>query len=375
VCLRKSPARATADPSRIRRLLLIKLFGLGDIVLILPTVKALRQALPKTSVALLTCGVRYEVFRQNPLFDRVIDWNPRGCVEWWQSLQQLKSEEFDVVLDLEERSLKGLIISAALGAPVRVGFVAERSRGREVAYTHPVLCNPRQHMVHSFADAVRMLVPIPPFDSLIPLPVGKEAQRRVDLFLRQFGVSRRPLVGIQAGISPYNLAQRVWDLERFAAFADGLIDDCNGAVVLTGSPEQAGLNQEILTRMHHPAVNAAGKLTMEETIALVSACDLFLSSDTGTLHIAAAQGVPTIGLHGPESSTRYGPFGPGNHGFYKWVPCSPCTRPEYGIIGGCSAKTCLRAIEPEEVLAKARAMLFASAQRKPQVPDVRSQPA
>jgi ADP-heptose:LPS heptosyltransferase len=225
-------------------------------------------------------------------------------------------------------------------------------------------------MVHTFADIARVLAPIDPFDALIPLPVSKEAQRRADLFLKQFVGSRRPLVGIQAGISPYNLSQRVWDLERFAAFADGMITDCGAAVVFTGSPEQAVLNQEIVGRMRQEAVNAGGELTMEETIALVSACDLFLSSDTGTLHIAAAQGVPTIGLHGPESSIRYGPFGPGNHAFDKHVPCSPCTHPEYGIIGGCAAKTCLRSIDPNEVLAKARAMLFEPAQYRPRVLDV-----
>jgi len=356
--LRKNAARPVPQPGAIRRLLLIKLFGLGDLVLILPTVQALRQALPEASLTLVTCGLGYEVFRRNSLFDRVLDCNPRGWIEFEQGLRQFRKEKFDVVLDFEQRSLKSLRIAAATHAPVRAGFVAAKSPGRGVAYTHPVLYNPDQHMVHTFADIARVLVPIGPFDALIPLPVSKEAHSRADLFLKEFVGARNPVVGIQAGCNPTNLAQRIWDLERFAAFADGVITDCNAAVVFTGSAEEVSLNQEIISRMRHRAVNAAGVLTtMEETIALISACDLFLSSDTGTLHIAAAQGVPTIGLFGPDSSIRYRPFGSGNCAFHEWVPCSPCNHAEYGVVGGCATKACLRAIQPDMVLDKARALL------------------
>lgn len=373
--LRKTTSRAAPDPAKIRRLLLIKLFGLGDLVLILPTVQTLRQAFPEASLTLLTCGLPYEVFRKNLLFDQVLCWCPRGWIEWWQGLQYLKKQEFDVVLDFEQRSVKSLMISAATRAAIRVGFVTSRNPGRGVAYTHPVLYNPDQHMVETFADIARILAPVGPFDALVPLPVSQEARSRADLFLKEFVGPRNAVIGIQAGCNPTNLSQRIWDLERFAAFADGVIGDCNASVVFTGSAEEAGLNHEILSHMRHHAVNAAGKLTMEETIALVSVCNLFLSSDTGMVHIAAAQGVPTIGLYGPDSSIRYRPFGPGNRAFHRWVPCSPCNHAEYGVVGGCAAKTCLRSIQPDEVLAAARAMLLLSSSYHPRVLAVGIEPA
>ena len=96
-------------------------------------------------------------------------------------------------------------------------------------------------------------------------------------------------------------------------------------------------------------LSAAGCLSIKQTAALMGMCDLFISNDTGPMHIAAAVGAPTIGLFGPNTPQRYAPVGVNTTSIFKQVECSPCVHIHEGKAGTCDRGICMEAISVEEV--------------------------
>jgi heptosyltransferase-2 len=119
-----------------------------------------------------------------------------------------------------------------------------------------------------------------------------------------------PLVGIHPGSNRDYLVPRNWPPERFATVADHLIKNHDAHVLLSGDKEDAPICGTVKSRMQHPerCVDLCGRTTVRELCACVNRCDLFVSNDTGPMHISVAQGIPTVGLFGPSDWQAYGTY-------------------------------------------------------------------
>jgi lipopolysaccharide heptosyltransferase II len=341
-------------PGGVDSFLVIKLIGLGDTVLMLTPLAELRRRMPGARIVALVTPLSRGILAEQPFVDEVIVYDvfgkDRGIGGFLRVLTRLRGESFGCTIDFEQHFRLTAVLGYLVGSPVRIGLqLGKNVRGR--LFTHPVRIDTAAHMVDTFMGLLRPLGIEPGrVESLEPIRVPVEAGRRAKEFLRESGMlSRRPLVGMHTGCGVRTSARR-WAPDRFAELIRRLVKSYGAGVVLTGTHGERELVDTILAMAGAgDAVNAAGRFSILETAALIAECDLFISNDTGPMHVAAAVGTPTIGIFGPESPDRYGPVGSRNRAVYRGAECSPCVRIYRGIAPHCAHARCTRSIGIEEV--------------------------
>ncbi|MDD4215562.1 MAG: glycosyltransferase family 9 protein, partial [Bacteroidales bacterium] len=138
------------------------------------------------------------------------------------------------------------------------------------------------------------------------------------------------IVGITPGVAESS-KNRMWFEDRFAELADRIISSLYCDVLFIDSPENKEIVNNVISRMTQQPLNTVGIFTMKETFYLISKCDVYVSNDTGPMHIAAAQGCRTIGLFGPNTPVLWAPYGEGNISIYK-TKLQPAIQNDKGIF-------------------------------------------
>ena len=145
---------------------------------------------------------------------------------------------------------------------------------------------------------------------------------------------------------------RRWPLEYFAELVDLAIQRLEARVVLFGAPDEVHYVDRAIAMMRENPANIAGRTSLQEVIALMAKLDLFITNDSGPLHLAYAVGTPTISLYGPESPARYGPIGPKHSTIFKGIDCSPCINFKNLKRSDCKENArCMREITVSEIFA------------------------
>ena len=147
-------------------------------------------------------------------------------------------------------------------------------------------------------------------------------RRAVDQILSDCNVLPEDrIIGINLGTT---WGTKSWALDRFADVIAGIQNRFEGAVVLTGSSSEVKLGEALQKLVKANVINLIGKTTILQLGALIERCELYLTCDSGPMHIAAAVGTPTIALFGPTDPLRHRPYGEGHHVIEKDVSCRPC---------------------------------------------------
>jgi heptosyltransferase-2 len=349
--LRKRGVTAGHEPGRI---LAIKLVGLGDTVLMLTPLKKVREAFPRAEISVLVTPLSTGILEGQPQVDRLIvhdmlrrDAGPSGLV---RLVKRLRSYGFDLVIDFEQHFQMTAILAYLCGAKRRIGLYYTGNPRRRL-FTDHVFFDPDRHMVDNY---MRLLEPLgirpDPVTVLEPVQVGAQDRGVAEAWLEdRRRHPERPLFGMHAG-SGLRAPEKRWPSERFAEIIRRANAEYGAEVILTGDDDEAGLADSILKEAGvADAYNAAGCLSIKQTAALIGKCDLFISNDTGPMHIAASVGTPTLGLFGPEMPLRYGPVGERTSSIFKGVSCSPCVAIHRGKSENCGRGVCMEAISIEEV--------------------------
>lgn len=333
------------------RILVVKLYGVGDTVLLLPGLKLLRATYPRAHLVFLASPATSIVLQEMPFLDALLIFDSRGLRGLGRTVAQLRAGAFDVAIDMEQSALTSALLTWLSGAKARIGFVPQRDHGRGVFYSREVLFNDRQHVSRTFLDLLEPLGVQGEVRELEPLRLRPEETGKVEEFLAGLDLpATRGLVGIQIGGNPKRLEERLWPLGNFAELADAIIERYGSMVIFTGSAQEAGLIQRARALMKGQAISVAGRFSLREFAHLAGKLDVFISSDTGPMHVAAAMRTKVIGLFGPDLPTRYAPVGEGHVALYRRVPCSPCNNAHLRQLGGCPERTCLKLITVPDVL-------------------------
>jgi lipopolysaccharide heptosyltransferase II len=329
-------------------------------VLVTPAIRVLAEAFPGSSVTVLAEAFAADVFEANPRISEVIAidrWSLRGQ-PWYRKLatdvrwlRRIREGRYDVVVDLF-CGPRSALMALTSGARVRV---AEAVRGRRLFYTRTVAVeHSGRHLVEQkmqIVGAVTGDLPIPDAEVFLREEERKEAQERLQ---RESGGCDGPFVGFFPGAG---WQHREWPADRFARLGDMLAGRGFRAVVL-GGPRDVGACGRVAERMSSRPVIFSGIARLRETIALIDRMSLFVSNDTGPMHIAAALGKPTIGLFGPGDIVKYRPWGACAHVISARLPCSPCPQwRETCRLHGFRPGECMERISVEEVYATALDLL------------------
>lgn len=322
---RVRPPRDT-PPITVAKILVIKFWGMGSIVLTTPTLRALKKRYPASQVTFLTFAQNEPVCRMIPAIDRVYGFRASGIAVFLAScvdlLRFLRRERFDVVIDFEFFANFTSIVTAFSGAATRVGFSSPKF-WREPFYTTRVPFEP-MHITDNFlaaADAVGAPADGTHLDPLVANVAG--ASRRVEELVPSAATQ---LVCINVNASSLDYKRR-WPLPSYRELIRRLSATFpDWTVVLIGAKEEASYVAELLQPLaDSPNVrNLCGRLTLPELVVLLRRSRLFIGNDSGPLHLAAATGIPTVSFFGPETPERYGPRGSAHAVLYKGIPCSPC---------------------------------------------------
>lgn len=340
------------DPEFIRKVLVREVNWVGDAVLTLPALEALRHRFPRAEIVLLAKPWVAGLFAGQPAIDRVITYWPEGAhgglLGRRRLAAQLRREGFDLAV-VFPNSLDAALIPWLAKIPRRVGY---RTDGRRLLLTHPLRRRrrpPARHQVEAYLDTVRALGgearPAP------RLSVTGEARQAAVRLLADHGIGPGDLcVAVNPG-SIYGSAKR-WPAERFAAVADGLVEASGARIILIGSDREAPLLQEVATRMRRPAVLLGGRTDLATLVGLLERAQLLLSNDTGAMHVAAAVETPVLAIFGPTDPEATRPLGCRSRILREAVPCSPCLLRECPID-----HRCMMRVGVEQVLQAAGELL------------------
>lgn len=320
-----------------RRVLVIRPGGIGDAVLFIPMLIELRRSWPKARLEVLAERRNASVLDGTGLVDDVLHYDrPRD-------LFRALRGRYDVVIDTEQYHALSALVAAVTRAPRRIGF---RTNSRRHMFTNTVPYDQTIYEAWSFLALAKAATGRPcswdPQQSFYPIPDAALAV--ADELLSP--LARGPIVAIHPGAS---IPERRWPVERYAELARRLSEKGYPIVVLGGAADRDAANR-IAAATAGSRVNLSGRTSLPVAAAVVSRVAVYVSADTGLLHLAYAVGTPTVHLFGPGVLSKWGP--PGRHfrTLAAKVSCSPCTI--YGYTPPCTqGMVCMLEISAEQVLA------------------------
>ena len=337
----------------IERVLIRGTNWIGDVVMTLPAVASVRKTWPGARISVLAKPWVGEVYRLSPAVDEIIPFEESGrhagITGKWRLARELRQRGFDCAI-LLQNAIEAAIIALFAGIPIRAGY---NSDGRGILLTHSVRRTKDIRIVHQidyYLEMVRALC-CQRVGRDVHLRPGKDDEDMAEKLFIRFGIDAgRPLIGIAPGAT-YGPAKK-WYPERFAAVADRLIDDTGAQGLLFGSAGDRESAEAVARNARRPLIDIAGKTSLREAIVLIDRCRLFISNDSGLMHVAGALGIPTIAIFGSTNPVTTSPVGEKSVVIHHDVDCSPCLKPV------CPTDfRCMELIGVEEVYAAARKLL------------------
>jgi heptosyltransferase-2 len=344
--LRKEPL---APPPAYKRILVMRSDKIGDVVLSTPVLESLRRAFPNAYISLLVRPYTVSLVKDNPFIDGLLVYDKqrigRNPLRTLSFVLAVRRQRFDCVLILNP-SVRTHIIAFLAGIPRRVGYDSKAGflLTDRVANTKH---EGRKHESEYTLDLLRALG-VDPGRPAISIVLNPEILAWADEYLDRLGIAKGSRFCM---INPgTNDLSRVWSPQRYAEVADSLVRDRGCKVIITSGRPDAAVARQVLGHMRQPGIDVIDKTSLIEQAAIISRCSLFISPDTGPMHIASALGVPVIALFGRKDPgvgpQRWGPLSAGSRVVQKDVGCREC--PAHKCRKGF---LCLQAIGVEDVLA------------------------
>ncbi|MFC1631616.1 glycosyltransferase family 9 protein [Candidatus Omnitrophota bacterium] len=341
----------------IKKILVIELAGIGDLVMASPALAGLREKFPKSHIAILSLTRARALLRHCPYIDQLFSFNEdifslRYLKKNIKTLIQIRRQNFDIALNLYNLYswagvLKMRILFSLLGAKQTLGRNTD-GKGKFYDLRVEDSIKWRKHQVEYIMDVVRALG-VETANRKLEVWSDAQDQQVARKFLARNSVSPEDLViGIHPGAARFS---RRWPLENFAQLADQLIKRYQAKIVITGGKKEIDLVKQLSSLMGQKPVIATAELSLSEVSALIKKCSLYITNDTGPMHIANALNVPLVAIMGPGPE-ELGPYQRNKCVVLrKYTGCSPCYK------FNCQDLSCLRMISVNDVLHAADKLL------------------
>ena len=309
----------------------------GDAVMSLPALRALRQRFPQTHIAILVKPWVADLYRREPICDELIPYTAKAVPEKWAAARALRPYGFDTAI-LLQNAFEAAAIAYVAGIPQRIGYARD---GRGFLLTRAIsVPQPGEIPRHERFYYLELLHRAGILDSL---PESESIRLETAPIARAAGLERFRQLGlgdVVIGVSPgaaYGTAKR-WLPERFAETASQLAKELSASVAIFGSKDERDLCASVAASIAAPVKNFAGETTLAEFIDLAATCRVYLTNDSGAMHIASALGVPTVAVFGATDDQTTGPTGPLAKVVREVVECSPCLKRECPIDHRCMTR-------------------------------------
>ena len=333
-----------------RKILLIKLSAVGDVVNTIPVLNKLRRRYPAAQLDWLVSSSIAELLRHNPAISNVIEfarddwaepWRLAPFVSYVRLAAKLRGNGYDLVIDMHGQ-LRTAVFTLATGAPVRIGFDRPRARVWDASpRTHPA--EARKHAWQGAREgswlAYTHHIPVPTLDlhavdrylNVGPIlglekgppdfsfPIPPAANAGVEALLRRHELTGAGFVAMAPGTI---WETKHWGSDKFAEVARHFLQRGFG-VALIGTRRERVVCAEV-ARLAPRAVNVAGETTLTELATLIRRSAISVTNDSGPMHLAVALGRPVVSIFGPTDLVWAGPYGRTDAVLQAGIACSPC---------------------------------------------------
>jgi heptosyltransferase-2 len=323
---------------------------IGDAILTLPAVASIRATYPNAHISILAKPWVADIYKLFSDLDEIIIYEnkfdtPAGV---FRLAKKLKGANFDAAI-LLQNAIEAAIIALAARIPLRAGYDSD---ARGLLLTHRVRRTKeirQAHQIDYYLEMVKDLgcVPVTREMHLETKINPVEAQKVFKQFIPE---TKKMIIGMAPGAT-YGAAKK-WFPERFAKLADRLNESFSIQTMILGGNGDKKTAQEIANMATVKLINLAGETTLGEAVHLISQCSLFISNDSGLMHIAGALNVPTIAIFGSTNPVTTSPAGNNSIIVRKEVSCSPCLKET------CPTDfRCMKLISVEDVFQEAQKLL------------------
>ncbi|MBU2540608.1 MAG: lipopolysaccharide heptosyltransferase II [Candidatus Omnitrophica bacterium] len=335
-----------------KRILIFNVNWLGDVLFSTSALKALRQAFPKAYIASILHPRTIEVLQDNPNLDEIIIFDEKEknkhLLSKFSFVSALAKKNFDTVY-LFHRSFTRSMLMALAKIPHRIGYKAKKRAG--LFLTQKIALPKGQiHRVDYFLNILRESGIDCKFSDY-EFFVDNASREKIARMFEEEKVNKSDFFVCLNPGGNWNLKR--WQKERFAQLADRLTLEFKAKIIITGSAKDLSLAKDIASQIREEPIITCGSTSLKELGAIIERSKLFISADSGPMHIAAALGVPIIALFGPTSAHITGPRGKGKIKIIqKDVGCCiPC----YKVT--CKDNRCMKTISVEDCIAAVREII------------------
>lgn len=300
----------------------------GDSILTLPALEALRRARPGADITLAVRPWVSGLFENSSAVDHIQIYDQSHQHRGWRGRSRFIAEMarncFDIAI-LFPNSFESAYLAWRADIPERIGYATD---GRSLLLTRRLNIRGgilHQHQTQYYLEILRQggfISSLPPVPR-VSLEISEAQHQRARQLLATKGVSEdKLLVGLNPGAF-YGTAKR-WPPDRYAALADRFVDASGADVLIFGSASERTTADFIAHEMRYPAKIFSGETTLGDLAALLKCCSLFVTNDSGPMHLAAAVGTRTVAIFGPTDEQTTAPLGPHTRVVKHPVSCSPC---------------------------------------------------
>ncbi|MDD5097164.1 MAG: lipopolysaccharide heptosyltransferase II [Candidatus Omnitrophica bacterium] len=342
---------------QLKRILIVRTDRIGDVLLSTPVIKALRQKYPQAYISMMVAPYAKDIVENNPYLDEVIVYDKDGLHKsWLRSLKfasRLKKKKFDLAVILHPTNRVHLLAFLA-GIPKRLGYNRKLGALLNLKKEH----QKQDGLKHEAEYNLELLKDLGIADGYTDLyiPIKAESVKWADDFLKKEGISPSDkILAINPGAS---CPSKLWPFERFAQVAAKLSKAHNLKVLILAGPKDTLLADKVTKHqeLKDKVINLAGKTSISQLASILKRCVLFISNDSGPVHIASAVGTPVISIFGRSqaglSPKRWGPLGKRDRYLHKEVGCIQC------LAHNCQKEfACLKAISVDDVVQVAESIL------------------
>lgn len=331
----------------------------GDAIMALPALRAVRSCFPEAEIAILARPYVADIYLGQEICNQVIAYDAQakhaGILGRERLAAELRAQKFDQAI-LLQNAFDAAWLAYRAGIPERIGYARD---GRSFLLTKPIPV-PKAgeippHEKFYYLELLRRAgwIASLPDDSYISLNVSDLSRKRAEAFLFQSGLRPNSLrIAIGAGAS-YGSA-KCWLPSRFAELANRLQSESDADIILFGTAAEATVTRTICSELRRPPIDLTDKTAIADLPALLFHCHLFIGNDSGAMHVAAGVGLPVIAVFGPTDPFGTAPVTPRCTIVQEKPYCSPC------FLRHCPTDhRCMSAITPEMVEAAVKPWLSA----------------
>jgi heptosyltransferase-2 len=299
---------------------------IGDAIMTTPAVRSIRSNFPDAEITLLCLPWVADVFAACPHIDHIFIYDKKGrhqrLAGRLQLIRELRIRNFDLTI-LLQNAFEAALITRLAGIPVRAGYSTD---GRGLLLSHGVKKHPdigKKHQVHYYQEMLQGLGLNIGADSL-ELFLDPAAEKEAAVLLSCAGQGRTPIIGLNPGAA-YGPAKR-WPVAKYSELASHLAAACHGLLLVFGTKADQEAAAAISKAAPGQVLDLTGKTSLALALACIDCCQVFVTNDSGLMHVAAALETPLVAIFGSTDHIATGPYCEQAAIIRKPMDCSPCMK-------------------------------------------------